>query len=835
VHLPATFCPTCGWCLEETSAPLAGAAEFPRGRFIGREQELTTLRSQLTRVKGGRGQVVALVGEAAIGKSWLLHEFRRSIQDGQVTYLEGRCCSYGRTIPYLPLRDIVRQYCGVTKADTAEAMAARVAQRLQEGGMVPAEGVAALLHLLGVELPAGQGAVSSPAVRRLRTFASLRQMLLTGSRQQPLVLAIEDLHWIDPTSEDWLVSLLENLADAPMLLLVTYRPEYRPAWLAKPYTTQLPLPPLTPHDSLRLVRSVLPQDTLPTSLVQAILARAAGHPLFLEELARVSIEQQTVASNMVMPDTLRGVLMAHLEQLPEVPRRLLQTASVFVRAFPVRLLAAAWDGPDGVDRALLDLERRALCYEQHELPEPTYVLKHTLVQEVAYKSLMPARRQALHAAVGQTLETLSAGHCEEVYALLAYHYAHTSAAAKAVEYLTRAAEQATKSWAHVEAVELLQQALEHVQRLPAAERQRRRLDLVLRQAHSLLALGRCRDIETLLRQQQTCLTQLQDACLTGRYALLLSQTAQHLGEWESAAQYAHHAVEAATACQDAATVGQALHVLAMERYWVGQPLEGIAYSQRAIAMLEQCPERIRMGLAYFVLGLNCLLFGDCDRALEAEAQADAIGQELGDPYLQSFAAWATGWGQAMRGEWEASRAACQRGLELAPDPLSTALALGCLGHTYLEQGIPGEAVPCLEQAIETMRQCQYQRLESLYTTFLSEAHYLHGDLDQAQALACQGLAMAEAAQYRVGIGWAQRALGKIARARGTLAEAAQLLGQALTGFTALPAHFEAARTHLLLAELARQQESRKVARQHLTAAYRLFTALGVPMSTQHTA
>ena len=144
----------------------------------------------------------------------------------------------------------------------------------------------------------------SPETRRVRTFATLRQTL-TGSRQRPLIAAVEDLHWSDPTSEDWLTPLIESLANAPILLLVTYRPAYRPAWLVKPYATQMLLPPLTPRDSLRLVQSVLPQDRLSAPLVQAILARAAGHPFFLEELAPAIAEQGCLESDVIMPDTIR--------------------------------------------------------------------------------------------------------------------------------------------------------------------------------------------------------------------------------------------------------------------------------------------------------------------------------------------------------------------------------------------------------------------------------------------------------------------------------------------------------------------------------------------------
>jgi tetratricopeptide (TPR) repeat protein len=466
-----------------------------------------------------------------------------------------------------------------------------------------------------------------------------------------------------------------------------------------------------------------------------------------------------------------------------------------------------------------------LCYEQPGAQEPTYAFKHVLLQEVAYRSLLPARRQALHAAVGQLLEARYAGQFDQTYALLAYHYAQTTQAAKTIEYLRRASEQAASHYAHVEAVASLRAALAQVEQLPAAQRDACRLDLILRQAHALFSLGRLEETQALLLQQQALLVQLQDAQLTGRYALLLGQTAQQLGHWEQAAQHAQQAIQAATSCSDEETVGQAYYVLAMERYWVGRPLEGIAYSQQAVTLLERSVAHSQLGMAYLVMGLHYLILGNFEAALEATAKAEAIGEAAEDANLQTFAAWATGWMHATGGAWDTGIAACQRGLERAPDPLNIAFALGWLGYAYLEKGHPEEAVSLLQQAIEHMRQFHYRRLEGLYTTLLGEASLAQGDADKAHELAQQGLDITSVATYQFGVGWAQRTLGKIAQRRGALSEAKQHLCVALETFAAIPARFEAGRTHLVLATVAFQQENHEAAARHITAAHRLFSGL----------
>jgi tetratricopeptide (TPR) repeat protein len=237
-------------------------------------------------------------------------------------------------------------------------------------------------------------------------------------------------------------------------------------------------------------------------------------------------------------------------------------------------------------------------------------------------------------------------------------------------------------------------------------------------------------------------------------------------------------------------------------------------------------------MAYFVLGLNALSLGSFEHALDAARRADAIGAAIADRRLQTFAAWTIGWTQATRGACEAGIAACQRALECSSDPLNTAFALGWLGYAYLEQGDSARAMPPLEQALQSLRQFGYRRLEGLYTTLLGEARLLDGALDTARQLALQGLAIASETPYRTGTAWAQRTLGRIAQATGALAEAECHLNEALTTFTAMQARFEVGRTHLALAELAQHQGKRAAVTLHLTTAHHLFTALCVPVYAQ---
>src|SRR5215471_17436 len=205
-------------------SPIASRSERTLSPFVGREREVAALEALFAQVEAGQGQVVGIVAEAGGGKSRLLYEFRQRLQDKRVTYLEGRCLSYGSTIPYHPLIDVLRHNCDISETDSPEAIIEKVRFALQEVGMDPEESAPYLLQLLGVKEGMESIAAFTPESIRTRTFDTLKQMSLHGSQQRPLIFEIEDLHWIDPTSQEYLASLVESLPGASILLLTTYRP-----------------------------------------------------------------------------------------------------------------------------------------------------------------------------------------------------------------------------------------------------------------------------------------------------------------------------------------------------------------------------------------------------------------------------------------------------------------------------------------------------------------------------------------------------------------------------------------------------------------------------------
>src|SRR5262249_51482165 len=347
-----------------------------------------------------------------------------------------------------------------------------------------------LLHLLGCPSPLAPLTHLSPEARRARTFATLQQVMLHMSRHHPVVLAVENLHWIDATSEEFLASLVDRRGCASIVLAATYRAGYRPTWLDKSYATQLALPGLDAQESLAVVQSVPQTAQIPRAVQQAMVQTAGGNPFFLEELAWALVDQGGDVSPPAVPATVQAVLAARMDRLAPAAKRLLQTAAVIGHAVPLGLLAAITDDANDATllQSLAQLQSAEFLYETPMEPERTYAFKHALTQEVAYGSLLHARRQTLHARVAQVLTT----RCPETVAtrpaLLAQHYMAAGLHAQAIHYWHLAGQQALERSAHAEAIAHLRTGLTLLTALPeTTERVQHELALHLALGAALIA------------------------------------------------------------------------------------------------------------------------------------------------------------------------------------------------------------------------------------------------------------------------------------------------------------------------------------------------------------
>ena len=636
-----------GYRLTRAERPLfeAGRRLVP---FAGRQGDLQHLRDRLAIATRGRGQLVGVVGESGIGKSRLLHEFSQGLAGQPVTYVEAHCFDYGTATPYLPVLEIIRQSFRVAESGDPGAVAERVRRGLAEAGLGPAEFAPYLLHLLGVKAGTDALPAISPDAIRGRGFDRIRQLILQQSRRRPLVIAIEDLQWVDRASDELIASLADAIQGASILVVATYRPGYRPSWLDRSYATQVAIDPLGTGDSLAVVRSVLP-EAAPAPLADVILERAQGNPFFLEELARTLAEGGTLGRP---PDTVQEAVLARVDRLSEPARRLVQTASVLGPEVPLRLLGAVWEGGPEIDTPLRELTHQEILDERGGLAEPGHAFRHTLTQEVVYGSLLDADRRRWHGAAGRALETLNRGREEEIVERLAYHFERSDDGERAVDYALRAAEKAQRRWANADAVTYFESALGRLVALPDTQANRlRRIDAVVGQAEVKLALGRLTEhIEAL-----EGIRDLVEASADPPRRAAWCYWTGHLhsftgGRPEVVIRYCREAaaIADASACEEIRAFAEC--VLAHIYPLAGEPRAGLAAGERALATFQARNNVWWACRTLWGLHTAALYLGEWSRSLEYCRQALEHGQAMDDLRLKVVGWWRTGSTHIQRGD-----------------------------------------------------------------------------------------------------------------------------------------------------------------------------------------
>ena len=458
---------------------LQAAAVRGLTRFVGRDTELAALGQALERAGGGHGQVVAVVGEAGVGKSRLVYEcvHAPSTQGWQV--LESASVSYGKATPYFPVIDLLKRYVHVEGADDSRTIRAKVTGQVLTLDESLQEILPALLWLLDALPEESSFRALDPPQRRQRLLDALKRVLLRESQVQPLLLVFEDLHWIDTETQALLNSLVESLPMARLLLLVNYRPEYQHGWGSKTYYTQLRLDPLPPASADALLQALLGDDPSLVPLTQLLIARTEGNPFFLEESVRTLVETGVLVvepgayrlaqalPTIQVPATVQAVLAARIDRLPPEEKRLLQTAAVVGTEVPLPLLQAIADMPEAtLYRGLAHLQAAEFLYETCLFPEPEYTFKHALTHEVAYNSLLLERRRELHARIVAAIEQLHADRLADQVEQLAHHALRGELWDKARLYCRQAGVKAMARSAYREAVMGFEQALVALQHLP---------------------------------------------------------------------------------------------------------------------------------------------------------------------------------------------------------------------------------------------------------------------------------------------------------------------------------------------------------------------------------
>ena len=440
--------------------------------LVGREEEIALLMRRWERARQGDGQLMLIVGEPGLGKSRLIEEFRARLGETPHTWVEWSCSQLLQNTPLHPIAEWGRARFGGADVP-AERRLAELESSLAQVKLDPAENVSLLAPLLDIPLPPERTLTLTPEDFRRRQLSALTNWVLAGARVQPIVLAIEDVHWADPTTLDILRGIAERGALAPLFVLMTARPEFRPPWGVRSHHGTISLAPLDRQQVRHMVDELSARHALPKEVVEGVTERTGGVPLFIEEVTRLLLERGEQRDVQAIPPTLQQSLAARLDRLGSA-REVAQIGAVIGRDFSYVLLHAIAGMEDALLQvALARLAEADILLVQGLPPESNYRFKHALIQDAAYENLLKSRRQVFHRHVGEALRDSVNSTAAVEPELLAHHFTQAGLTEAAIEWWGKAGQQSLERSALVEAGEQLARALAQIATLPGTPTLRR--------------------------------------------------------------------------------------------------------------------------------------------------------------------------------------------------------------------------------------------------------------------------------------------------------------------------------------------------------------------------
>ncbi|HUT83655.1 MAG TPA: adenylate/guanylate cyclase domain-containing protein, partial [Thermodesulfobacteriota bacterium] len=621
--------------------------------FVGREREFELLLDGFGRAKGGRGQAFSIVSDAGIGKSRLLYEFRKALSTEDVMFLEGRCLSYSRAVTYHPVIDIIRANFDIREGDRDSEIRGKVIKglkilRVDETLILPY-----FLELLSVKDSGIDKIPISPEAKKDRIIQAYRLITLKGSEIRPLILAFEDLHWIDKSSEDVLKYVFESIPGARVLMIFTYRSEFVHTWGGKSYHSQVNLNRLSNRETLAMVCHLLGTEDIDSNLAELVLEKTEGVPFFIEEFIKSLKDLKIIerkenkyhlaksTQEVTIPSTIQDVIMARVDSLPAGAKEVLQTGSVIEREFSYALIKKITDLPEHELLSHLSvLKDSELLYERGIYPESTYVFKHVLTQEVVYDSVLEKKRKKLHKEIGKSIEQLYQDNLQEHYGILSEHFIKSESYENAVQYLKLAGKRAVKTGSMNDAILYAKKTISSLERLPRTE------DVLKKIIDARTILGLLMIEMNYFQEAQEAIKPIMELALKSSYKKRVSQILTIIGSCEycieenfpKAFEFLEKALKISEEIGDIASSAQG-------NYWLGYAFSLNCEFERASDHLEKSLNTaVQANNVVFTVVIKSLISnlvffrqGDINQAYQVSQEAMRIAEESGDIFSKLFA------------------------------------------------------------------------------------------------------------------------------------------------------------------------------------------------------
>jgi class 3 adenylate cyclase/tetratricopeptide (TPR) repeat protein len=829
---------------------LQAAATRGLTRFVGRTRELELLVEALASAQRGKGQVVAIVGEPGVGKSRLFYEFTRSHRTEGWLLVEAGSVSYGKATPYLPVIDLLKSYFRIGDQDDARTIRERVTGKLLTLDRALEPLLSPLLALLDQPVEDAQWQRLDPPQRRRQTLDALKRLWLREAQAQPLILVFEDLHWIDSETQEFLDGLLESVPAAHLLLLFNYRPEYHHAWGGKTYYNQLRLDPLSGQSAEDFLSSLLGSDPRLQPLQKLLVERTEGNPFFLEESVRTLVESGALSGErghyrllhsldrLEVPETVQAVLAARIDRLEADDKRLLQTAAVIGKDVPYALLQAIAGLPETRLRdGLTRLQAAEFLYEAALFPDLEYTFKHALTHDVAYASLLQARRRTLHTRIVEAIEALYADRWEEHVERLAHHALQAELSDKALSYLTHAAKKASTRRAYREAARYLELALQVVER--RSDRNdvaTQELDVRLKLREALAPAASFARISEVLQEAIRLAERIGDQKSLAWALTWESFSAIERCDVPEALQSGRRALALAEQIGNPTLILSGRHYLGQIPYTLGDYQQAIEILRPVLeASDETVIDALSQGAyavtSYFLpLSLaECGMFADALSASEVMMRRAEAG---GHPFTIEMMCVGVGYTHLRRGVTAHAISQLERGITLCRTyalDIMVPWTASCLGMAYALAGRYGDGVDHAVEAVKRSESLGITRFQPLRVSMLANTYLLAGRREEAHAAALQALELASRYQEKGPEAWA---LYLLAASRDLAANDAEEAARreylsALSRSEELGMRPLTAHCHLGVGQLHLTCRDATRAREHLGKALALYREMGM--------
>ena len=822
--------------------------------LVGREQEVELLQERWAQVKDGLGQVVLLSGEAGIGKSRLVQVLTEQVATEPQAWLTPcQCSPYHQNSALYPMIDLLERVAlRFEREESTPQKLRKLEGFLVQYGLPLAETVPLFAALLSLPLTADYAPLTvSPEQQKQQTLHALLTILLRIAAQQPVLFVMEDLHWVDPTTLEFLSLVVDQGPTARILTLLTFRPDFTPPWTGRAHLTQVTLSRLPRRQAAEMTGQVAHGKALPPEVVEQIVAKTDGVPLFVEELTKMVLESGLLQERaeryeltgplppLAIPTTLHDSLMARLDRLATV-KAMAQLGATLGREFSYELLQAVspWD-EGSLQRGLHQLVAAEFLYQRGLPPQAIYLFKHALIQETAYQSLLRSTRQQYHQRIARVLEAQFPETAETQPELVAHHYTEASLSAQAIPYWQGAGERAIQRSAHLEAMGHLSRGLELLKTLPdTPERTQQELRLCIALGSPLITTRGFAAPEvgqTYARARELC-QRVGDTPQLFPVLRGLWRFYQAGGDLRTAHELAAQCLSLAQRIQDPASLVEAYEVLGITFYHLGEVSPARTYFEHGTSLYDPQEHHALAFLYGEDPGVACLsrvahvlwMLGYPDQALQKDAEALTLASELAHPFSMTYALIFAALLHHYRREIPQAQARAQAVMALSTEHgFPSWLYMGTMlwGWALAAQGFAEEGIAQIRQGLAAYRATGEEVRCPYYLALLAETYGNTGQTAAGLTTLTEALATAHTTGERWWEPELHRLRGELLLTRSTEkhAEAETCFHQALDVARHLQAKSLELRAAMSLSRLWQHQGKRDEARELLAPIYGWFT------------